>query len=388
MYEAGKEELEAVARLLSTQKLFRYQGPGVATECQSFEQELASFMGQDFGLLMTSGTNALVASMIAAGIGPGDEVVIPTYTFFATAAAVVTVGAIPIIVNVDESLSLCPKELAEALTDRTKAVIPVHMDGRPCDMKSIKELCLKNNLVLIEDVAQAIGGHYQGQRLGSIGDFGCYSFNQDKIISAGEGGALVCRDALAYKRAQNAHDACCVFGATLRETFDKDSVFVGGSMRVSELTGAILRVQLQRLDGIINQLRSHQAQLEKSLGRAGFALASKNCKQGDCGTSIMVRFSNPEEALAQSKRWTELGLRSLPISIRPAHAVWQWVHLLREEKFLNAKLNPYQWSSRKPRELYHPLNFHPSVERLMSTIKLSVPYSPEELEKQLAILST
>lgn len=386
MYFVGDEEIEAIENVVRSMKLFRFQGPNMATECQMFEEELAAQMGVKHAVLLTSGTNALVASLKAAGIGAGDEVIIPSYTFFATAAAVVSVKAVPIIVNIDETLSMSPKELKAALSPKTKAVIPVHMDGRPCDLEKISAICCEHNLVLIEDAAQAIGGSFNGKRLGSVGEFGCFSFNQDKIISAGEGGALICNDPFAYKRAQNIHDACCPFGATLKETFDKDKVVIGGSMRVSEITGAMLRVQLKRLDSIIARLKKNQLELEEALKGEGFKLAPKNCSEGDCGTSVMVSFPDAQQALKSSQEWAKKDLKSFPISIRPAHAVWQWVHLLRHERFASDAENPFRYSDRKAQEIYHPLHFHETVELLTRTIKLQVPFEEAELARWIDIM--
>jgi dTDP-4-amino-4,6-dideoxygalactose transaminase len=188
MYEFDEREIQAVRRVFARKKLFRYQlaGPG---ECDLFEREFARKIGTRHSLLVTSGTNALIAALSSCGIGPGDEVIIPAYTFVATATAVTSVGAIPVIVNVDESLGISPRAIEAAVTGRTRAIIPVHMDGLSADLRPILRIARKHDLRVIEDVAQAIGGSYRGRRLGSWGDFGCSPSTRTRTSRAAKGGS-------------------------------------------------------------------------------------------------------------------------------------------------------------------------------------------------------
>src|SRR5579885_1353434 len=193
MYQIDEREIAAIRRVVSKRRLFRYQseGPG---ECDRFEREFAAKIGTRHSLLVTSGTNALIAALSSAGIGPGDEVIIPSYTFVATATAVTSVGAIPVIANIDETLGISPAEIRALITDRTRAIIPVHMDGLASDMREIMKLARKHKLVVIEDVAQAIGGRFEGRRVESKGDFVHFSPTENKNISCGEGGIAAVSD--------------------------------------------------------------------------------------------------------------------------------------------------------------------------------------------------
>lgn len=200
MYKVGSEEVEAVSKVISSMRYFRYQGSEVQSLTDQLEKKFTHHFQTTHTLMVTSGTNAITCALAAAGIGPGDEVIIPSFTFVATAISVLEVGAVPRIINIDSTLCMDPNELRGAVNKRTKAVIPVHMDGLACDMDRIMEIAREKGILVIEDAAQAVGGSYKGKRLGTIGDMGCFSFNVDKIISCGEGGALVTNNQNYYKK--------------------------------------------------------------------------------------------------------------------------------------------------------------------------------------------
>ena len=163
MYIVGEEEIEAVARVLRSGALFRY---GVGSECDRFEARYAEFLGVKHFALAASGSNALAAAMFAVGLGPGDEVIIPAHTYMATATSVLSVGAIPVIVDVDESITLDPAAFEDAIGPRTRAVVPVHMWGAACNMNAIMEIARRHKLIVIEDACQGVGGSYEGRRFG------------------------------------------------------------------------------------------------------------------------------------------------------------------------------------------------------------------------------
>jgi dTDP-4-amino-4,6-dideoxygalactose transaminase len=210
MYIIGKEEIGAIKQVIESGQLFRYRG-GEGGETDKFEKEWSEKIGIKHTLAVTSGTAALICGMVGMGIGPGDEVIVPGYTFMSTALAPLAVGAVPIIAEIDESLTFDPKDLEKRITPRTKAVIPVHMVGLPCNMDAIMQIAKKHNLMVLEDACQSVGGSYKGKRLGSIGHAGVFSFNQYKTITCGEGGALVTNDGDIYDRALIHHDGGCVF---------------------------------------------------------------------------------------------------------------------------------------------------------------------------------
>lgn len=323
MYVIGDEELQALRDVFSRKKLFRYQAGG--GECDAFESEFASKLGTSHALMVTSGTNALVAALTAARIGSGDEVIVPAYTFVATAAAVLLVGAVPVIANVDDQLGMDPADVRRKLSVRTKGIIPVHMDGLSCDIEGLVALAKERGLVVIEDVAQAIGGSYRGQRLGTWGDLGCFSLNENKNISCGEGGIVVTRDRELYERAYCIHDASARYNPVAKHVFQRTQPFLGSSMRVSEVLGAIMRVQLRRLDDILARLRERKKLLRGILGQTNAARVIRgHCEEGDCGSSVHLNFSDPQAALLAGREMRSATIPCFPIVLRPAHVCWKW----------------------------------------------------------------
>ncbi|RKN62001.1 aminotransferase class I/II-fold pyridoxal phosphate-dependent enzyme [Paenibacillus ginsengarvi] len=199
--EFGQEEKDLVLGVLEKKRVFRFYGNDKSqSEAYQLEQLYRERTGTKHALAVNAGTSALVAALIGAGIGPGDEVIVPAYTYIATAAAVLIARAVPIIVEADDSLTMDPQAFEAAITPYTKAVIPVHMRGVPCRMDEIMEVATRRGIKVIEDVAQANGGSYKGKPLGSFGLAGCFSFQQYKLITAGEGGMVVTNDETLYER--------------------------------------------------------------------------------------------------------------------------------------------------------------------------------------------
>lgn len=331
MYYIGDEEINALKELFERKKLFRYQ-VNTQSECDLFEAEFSSYLGTRHSLLLSSGTNALILALRAAGIQTGDEVLIPSYTFVATAAAVVQIGATPIIVNIDSNLSICCEDAEKKITSKTKAIIPVHMDGLAADMDGVLRLAERHSLIIIEDVAQAIGGSYKNKKLGSLGLFGCYSLNENKNISCGEGGALTTNDLKMYDTAFRLHDTPVQFSPSRKEAFKNMNPEIGYSMRASEIQGTIMRVQLSRLQGIIDQLNQRKTIFKKTLGHLNNAsLVPGHCEAGDCGSAFHLRFEDIEKGYSLSQKLRSQDLPFFAVTSRPAHAAWNWIHLLPQQ---------------------------------------------------------
>lgn len=348
MKTLGKEELEALTKLFEKGKLFRYQGEDVAGECDLFEKEFSTAFNCKHSLLLSSGTNALYLALACSGIGPGDEVIIPAYTFVATAQAVLMCGAIPVIANIDEELGLDCFDLKNNIGEKTRAVIVVHMDGISADLTSIKEICDKNGLKLIEDVAQALGGTYKGQKLGTFGDFGCFSLNESKILNCGEGGILITNDDTSFKKAKLLHDGPSFFGDTNKQFYKGLDPFVGKSMRVSEISGAIMRVQLSKLDAILGALQSRKASLLEGLGevKKGMIILGHD-KKGDCCSSLHLKFESNDLLRKAMEKLKDIDRSFYPIMARPAHFCWQWMDLLGERSSLDPRQNPFSLTEKK-----------------------------------------
>jgi len=332
----GKEEAEAATRVIMSKKLFRIGS--LYHEVEQFEQELKDKVGAGYSICVTSGTCALQACLAALGIGPGDEIIIPGYTYMATATAVLAVGAIPVIVDIDETQTISPDAVTAAITPHTRAVMPVHINGFPSDMDKICEIAKRHNLYLIEDACQSVGGSYHGKRLGTIGDMGAYSFNHYKIISCGEGGAVLTNNEKYYQRALIYHDT----GTAYRPYAGSitEPIYSSFNMRSNEISGAILRVQLGRLDGILSDLRLIKKKMMSELdGKYGLRICTSNDIEGDCGTTLPFIFNTPDKAVAFSA-----ALASMK-AIRPIdsdkHVYINWKPLLEKRGGHCDAMNPY-----------------------------------------------
>lgn len=283
--ELGDEELDALARVIRSKNVFRYYGVGEGPhEVAEFEREFAAHLGAQHALCVNAGSSALVCGLIGAGVGRGDEVIVPAYTWNATANAVIASGAVPVLGEVDESLTLDPEDVSRKITPRTKAILPVHMRGAPADMDALCEIAAEHGLAIVEDVCQAAGATFRGQRLGTFGDAGAFSLQFNKIITTGEGGVMITdRDDL-YDLAIDVHDCA---GSARRGTGLPR--FPGWNFRASELQGAVARVQLTRLEGLLERMRANQTWLADRVGKfPSLTLRRANDAGGDAGICLIA----------------------------------------------------------------------------------------------------
>lgn len=294
MFRMGQEEKDAVARVIDSKQLFKIND-GDLQETANFEKEAREHFGVEHVLLMSSGMAGLISGLVSLGIGPGDEVIIPAYTYIATAVAVLNAGAIPVIAEIDDTLMIDPADVERKITDRTKAIIPVHMQGYPCNMGAIMKIAEKHNLKVMEDACQAVGGSFGGKRLGTIGNAGAFSFNYYKIISAGEGGALLTNDRKIFESSLIYHDSCAIayFGDQM-SNFSTET-FCGSEYRTNEIAAAILREQLKKLEGILFDLRKNKKLLKEALS-SHFKFIPTNDDDGDCSVVLTLKFDSLEEA--------------------------------------------------------------------------------------------
>jgi len=256
----GAEEKAQVLEVLESQSLYRHYGPRPRRKVAELEQKFAQAVGARHALGVTSGTGALIVGLAALGIGPGDEVIVPTYTWVATVNAVVTLGAVPVFVDIDESLTMDPRAVEAAITPSTAAIVPVHMRGAGAAMADILAVADRHGLAVLEDSAQAVGGRYRGRRLGTFGRIGCFSLQYHKTITTGEGGMVVTEDTTLFERAVRYHDQGSVRVEELDELIpDESPLIIGVNYRMSELTAAVGVGQLGKMDWIIGQMRAHKA---------------------------------------------------------------------------------------------------------------------------------
>jgi dTDP-3-amino-3,4,6-trideoxy-alpha-D-glucose transaminase len=286
-------------------------------EVEDFERSFAGYCETEQAIGLSSGTMALELALRALGIGPGDEVIVPTYTFIATAEAVSTVGATPRLVDVDPDTALITAEIVEAaLTPRTRAVIPVHLFGRPVEMDPILELCRERGIAVIEDACQAHGARYRGRRVGSLGDAGCFSFYPTKNLGGwGDGGALVTGDAdLAEKvRLLRSH------GEATRNHHE----LVTGTHRLDALQAAILEVKLRHLDDWNEKRRTAAATLSADLAGSGLTLPTPPAPDSDNVFHLYVVRTPERDALRGhlDQHGVASGIHyPTPIHLQPAYA--------------------------------------------------------------------
>jgi dTDP-4-amino-4,6-dideoxygalactose transaminase len=252
-------ERKALEEVLESRVWWRTPG----TKTLQFENDFAQFHGAKHGIAVTNGTAALEVTMSALGIGPGDEVILPDFTFVATASAVLYAGALPVMVDVSpETYCIDPALAAAAITERTKAIIAVHMGGHPADLDALGALAKQKGIALIEDSAHAHATEWKGRRIGTHGIAGTFSFQSSKLMTAGEGGIVITNDDAFEKQARSVHDC----GRKPGEWFY--SHFINGSnYRLSEWQGAILGAQLTRADEQTLQRHKNARLLDKLLSQ-------------------------------------------------------------------------------------------------------------------------
>lgn len=303
-YWYGKEEMEAVNEVMQGGYLFRYgseSNPKFLHKVSTLEKEFAQYCGANYALATSSGTSSLLVSLLAMGLKPGDEVIVPAYTFVATYSAIIFAGCVPVLAEIDESLSLDPEDIEHRITPRTKAIIPVHMLGNPCNMDKLMVIAKKHNLLVLEDSCQAAGASYKGKKVGTIGDTGAFSLNIFKTINSGDGGLVVTNNEKLYEAAFGAHDQGHKpnrFGVEVGARS-----ILGLNFRMNEITGAVGLAQLCKLDKIVATLREKRSKLKKLIaGAGGFKFRVLNDPDGgDAATLCTVIFDTREQAMKVSK---------------------------------------------------------------------------------------
>jgi 8-amino-3,8-dideoxy-alpha-D-manno-octulosonate transaminase len=294
----GEAEKAQVLEVLESQSLYRHYGPRPLRKVAELEEGFARAMDVRHALAVTSGTGALIVGLAALGIGPGDEVIVPTYTWVATVNAVVMLGAVPVFVDIDESLTMDPRAVEAAITPAAAAVLPVHMRGAGADMTGIMAVADRHRLAVVEDAAQAVGGRFRGRRLGTFGRIGAFSLQYHKVITTGEGGMVVSDDPALFERAVRYHDQGSVRIQELDELIpDGSPLLIGVNFRMSELTAAVGVAQLPRIDWIIERMRTHKQRLVEAVkGIDGLTIRPLPDPEGDTGATFIFSAPTPELA--------------------------------------------------------------------------------------------
>jgi len=325
----GADERREVEEVLETGILMRYgfDGPRAGRwKAKELEAELCRRTGARHAQVVSSGTAALTTGLAALGVGAGDEVVMPTFTFVASFEAVLSVGAVPVLADVDDTLTLSPAAARAALTPRTKVVMPVHMCGAMADVGSLQALCDEKGLWLFEDACQAVGGSYRGRALGTIGKAGCFSFDFVKTITCGEGGAVVTDDEEVWRRcdqySDHGHDHLGADrGADLHP-------ILGYNFRISELHAAVGLAQVRRLPEFVAAQRRHKEALRAALARvAGVTFRRLPDPEGDSASFLSFFLPDEARARAAAAALKAAGLPAMYWYDNNWHYVRRWDHL-------------------------------------------------------------
>ena len=367
-YWIGEEEEKELIDLIRARYLFRYgdeKDPSFKHRVKTLEEEVSGSFGVNHALAVSSGTAALIVAMAAAGIGPGDEVIVPGYTFIASMSSVITCNAVPVLAEVDESLTLDPKDVEGRITPYTKAILPVHMIGNPADLDSLKAIAEKHNLMLLEDTAQAFGGTYKGKRLGTIGLLGTYSFNIFKTINAGDGGMVVTDDENLYRQAFAYHDQGH-FPLRMGVEVGNRAV-IGQNFRMTELNAAVLLAQFRKLDRIIQRLRTLKTRFKEQIRDVkGLEFRRLNDPEGECGTILTVFLPDKKSADAVAEK-----LNTTTVSHSGWH-VYNNMENILNMRTINPKNNPLKNQHYKGRAEYRK-GMLPQTDRLLErAINISV----------------
>ena len=312
LYYDGAEQGHLVD-VLQSKKPFRFANPLDKSKVALFENEFAARMRTRYALAVTSGTAALHTALAALEIGPGDEVILPAWTWYSCYSAVIQLGALPVFAEIDESFNIDPVDAARKITPQTRVLMAVHLQGNPADLDPIIALARQHNLKLLEDCSQSVGASYKGRPLGSIGDIAIYSLQQSKTITAGEGGAVVTSDPYLYERAVRFHDV------TVRGDFPVKLAYMPGlNYRMNEFTGGVLLAQIRKLDTIIADVRRNARAVYAGLrDLPGLKLRRLPDPEGELGTGVFVEFPTT----AQRQRFADaMKAENVPV-MAPAGSV-------------------------------------------------------------------
>lgn len=368
----GKEELDAVTTVIETQRLFRYYGPQEGPSMvDAFEASAANRLGVEHVQAVSSACGGLICAFAALGIGPGDEVIVPAFTWVATASAVIGVGAVPIIAEIDESLTLDPEDVVSRITNRTKAIAIVHMRGGSARLKELLKIAKEHRIVVIEDTAQAFGGTYGGKSLGTFGDVGVFSLQFNKIITAGEGGLVVTQNRQLWERVAMVHD---VVGG-LRNGIPDELAIPGLNFRMGELQGAVANAQMGKLDGILTDMRLRHRMISERIAphveERGGHFRFQPDPEGDTGLSLTFFLPTIDEARFAVDALLAEGLPVMNLYRDKVdyHVASDWVSILAKRSWSNSGA---PWSNGLPSPEYTRDDWPRTLDILWRSVHLDV----------------
>ena len=297
-YWIGEEEKQEVADVLESGHFVRYgmlDDPKFKQKTLQFEKAFAQRCNVKHALATATGSTALASAMIALGLKPGDEIILPAYGFVADHSVASLLGIVPVIAEIGEDLNIDPEDIEARITLKTKAIVPIHMLGNPCNMDAILDIANRHGLPVLEDVCQATGGSYHGQPLGSLGALSVFSLNVFKVITTGDGGVVATNDGNLYDRAFAAHDQG--YHPFEGRKMAADENILGMKFCMTEMTAAVGLAQLRKLNDILATLREKKAKLKNAIGQIpGTKYRTIHDPTGECATLCTIIFDKAEEA--------------------------------------------------------------------------------------------
>lgn len=333
----GKEERKAVNEVFEKGKgiLMRhsFEKERKFYKVAEFEREFAKKFNIQYARAVTSGTAALKIALKALEVGPGDEVITQSHTFVATVEAIIDAGAIPVLTEINKTLNMDPQDLRSKINEKTKAIIPVHMLGVPCQMDEILEIAKERNIPILEDTAQALGGEYRGKKLGTIGEVGIFSFDFAKPLTTGEGGMVVTNDRELYLRAKEYSD----HGHEENPNFPRGEDTrkrAGFNYNMMELQGAIGLAQLKKLDYAMEKQRENKRKIKEALKEISqIEFRELPDPAGEIGDTLVFFLENKEKAQKFAKLWQEkgFGTKNLPSALK-WHFADTWEYMIGDYK--------------------------------------------------------
>jgi 8-amino-3,8-dideoxy-alpha-D-manno-octulosonate transaminase len=304
-YYDDKEQAQ-LTEVLEGHNPARFSNPPEKSKVAAFEKECGARMRTKYALAVTSGTAALHTAMAALEVGPGDEVILPAWTWYSCYNTIIQAGALPVFAEIDESFNLDPGDIEHRITPQTKVIMAVHLQGNPADLDPILEIARSHGLKVLEDASQSVGASYKGRPLGSMGDIGIFSLQQSKTITAGEGGAVVTSDGYLFERACRFHD---VAG---RPSTGKPAFMPGLNYRMNEFSGGVLLAQLRKLDTIIGDVRRNAQRVYRGIGDLpAVRLRRLPDPDGELGTGIFLGFPSKE---ARDRYALSMKAEGVPVS--------------------------------------------------------------------------
>ncbi len=387
----GDEEKQQVLEVFDTGILFRYEFGAERNDVykvREFEQAFADYTGAVSAQAVTSGTAALKVALAALGVGAGDEVITQGFTFVATWEAIFDIGAVPVFTEVNETLNMDPADLEKKITEKTKAIIPVHMLGAQAQIKEIMAIADRHNIPVLEDTAQAAGARIEGRHLGTFGAIGTFSFDSVKTMTTGEGGMCITSEQELWKNMSEYHDHGHDHAVNPGGRGGEGRRFIGFNYRMMELQGAIGLAQLAKLDDMITAQKKTKQQLKAAAASIpGVGFRQLVDEEGDSATFLAFMLPDKERAAAVNAVLKENNAGAINFGENSWHFYPSWEHLL-EGKTLADNGWPFT-AHGKRRVIYDPEALPVSAELMNRTLVYPIPVhmSPERLQEMTDALA-